>query len=297
MLCPEMLKAVTCKHEWRYFLMNDDVFTGQWTQLRGSLKSWWGRLTDDDLDRIGGQKDRLVGLVQEKYGQSREQAEREVEQRLREYGDGGGIGAKLKAGASQFGSNISNKAKEASGAVSSRVDSARAYLQDRSGNELLDDVVDAIQRYPVYASFVGFGVGYILGKGVSGAAHLERLGRQKKDELLGLVGETYHQTRAAAGRQAEQFSDSDMAAKLKAGASELRTNLSKKAGEAVERLSPTMESARSYVRDTNLDEFAGDLRNVIRKYPIYACLVALAVGVLAKGGVGSRDRYQDRPDW
>jgi hypothetical protein len=51
------------------------------------------------------------------------------------------------------------------------------------------------------------------------------------------------------------------------------------------------------VRDTNLDEFAGDLRNVIRKYPIYACLVALAVGVLAKGGVGSRDRYQDRPGW
>jgi uncharacterized protein YjbJ (UPF0337 family) len=277
--------------------MNDDVFTGQWTQMRGSLKSWWGRLTDDDLDRIAGQKDRLVGLVQEKYGQTREEAEREVEQRLREYGNGGGIGTKVRAGASEFGSNISNKAREASSAVSSRVDSARAYLHDRSGNELIDDLVDAVQRYPIYASFIGLGLGYILGKGVNGAVNLERLSRQKKDELAGLIGEKYQHTRAAAERQAEQFSGGDMAAKLKVGASELRANLSKKAGEAVGRLSSTGESARSYIYDTNLDEFTGDLRNVIRKYPIYACLVALAVGVLAKGGVGSRDRYQHHPDW
>ena len=269
--------------------MNDDVFTGQWTQLRGSLKSWWGRLTDDDLDKIGGQKDRLVGLVQEKYGQTREQAEREVEQRLREYGDGGGIGAKLKTGASEIGSNLSSKAREASSAVSSRVDSARAYLQDRSGNELIEDLVDAVQRYPIHACFVGLGVGYILGKGVTGAANLERLGRQKKDELLGLVGEKYQQTRAAAERQAEHISGSDMAAKLKAGASELGVNLTKKAGETVGRLSSTGHSASSYIHDTNLDEFTGDLRNLIREYPIYSCLVALAVGVLARGRVGSRD--------
>jgi hypothetical protein len=140
-------------------------------------------------------------------------------------------------------------------------------------------------------------VGYILGKGVNGAANLERLGRRKKDELMGLVGETYQQTRAAAGRQAEQFSGSDMAAKLKAGASELGANLTKKAGEAVGQLSSTRHSASSYIHDTNLDEFTGDLRNVIRKYPIYACLAALAVGVLAKGSVGSSDRYQHHPDW
>ena len=271
--------------------MNDDVFTGQWNQVRGSLKSWWGRLTDDDLDRIAGQKDRLVGLVQEKYGRTREEAEREVEERLREYGDGGGIGAKLKTGASEIGSNLTNKAKEASSVVSRRVDSARAYLHDRSGNELIDDLVDAIQRYPIYACFVGLGFGYILGKGVSGAANLERLGRQKKDELIGLVGEKYQQTRAAAERQAEQFSGGDMAAKLKSGASELRENLSKRAGEAVTRISPTVVSAGSYVRGTNFDDFTGDLRDVIQKYPISSCLVALAVGALVKGGVGSRDGY------
>ena len=185
----------------------------------GHLKSWWGRLTDDDLDRIGGQKDRLVGLVQEKYGQTRDEAEREVEQRLSEYGDGGGIGAKVKTSASDFGANLSSKAREASSAVSSRVDSARAYLHDRSGNELIDDLVGAVQRYPIYASLVGLGVGYILGKGVSGASNLERLGRQKKMNYWDWLGRRYQQTRAAAKRQAEQFSGGDMAAKLKASTS------------------------------------------------------------------------------
>jgi uncharacterized protein YjbJ (UPF0337 family) len=277
--------------------MNDDVFTGQWRQLRGSVKSWWGRLTDDDLDRIGGQKDKLVGLVQERYGQTRDEAEREVERRLSEYGDGGGIGARVKASASEFGANLSNKAREASSAFSSSVDSARSYFQDRSGDELMEDVLDTVRKYPIYACFVGVGIGYILGKGVSGASNLQRLGSQKKDELMGLVGEKYQQTRAAAERQAEQFSGGDMTAKLKAATSELRANLSEKAAEAVDRLSSSAGSASSYVHDTNLDEFTSDLRNVIRKYPIYACLVGLAVGVLAKNSLGSRGRYSHDPEW
>ena len=67
--------------------MNQDVFAGKWKQIRGELKSWWGKLADDDFDRIGGQKDKLIGVIQEKYGYTREKAQREVEERLKEYGD------------------------------------------------------------------------------------------------------------------------------------------------------------------------------------------------------------------
>ena len=67
--------------------MNQDVFAGQWKQMRGDLKSWWGKLADDDFDRIGGQKDKLIGVVQEKYGYAREKAQQEVERRFKEYGD------------------------------------------------------------------------------------------------------------------------------------------------------------------------------------------------------------------
>jgi len=67
--------------------MNQDIFAGQWKQMRGELKSWWGKLADDDFERIGGQKDKLIGVVQEKYGYAREKAQQEVERRLQEYGD------------------------------------------------------------------------------------------------------------------------------------------------------------------------------------------------------------------
>jgi uncharacterized protein YjbJ (UPF0337 family) len=67
--------------------MNQDIFAGQWKQMRGALKSWWGKLADDDFERIGGQKDKLIGVVQEKYGYAREKAQQEVERRLQEYGD------------------------------------------------------------------------------------------------------------------------------------------------------------------------------------------------------------------
>ena len=43
--------------------MNQDVFAGQWKQMRGELKTWWGRLADDDFDQIGGQKDKLIGRL------------------------------------------------------------------------------------------------------------------------------------------------------------------------------------------------------------------------------------------
>ena len=58
---------------------NRDVLTGKWKQVRGKAKQTWGKLTDNDLERISGRFDELAGLVQEKYGYTREQAEREVQ--------------------------------------------------------------------------------------------------------------------------------------------------------------------------------------------------------------------------
>ncbi len=59
--------------------MNWDQIEGHWKQLKGRAQAKWGELTDDELDRANGRKNELAGLVQEKYGKSREAAEREVD--------------------------------------------------------------------------------------------------------------------------------------------------------------------------------------------------------------------------
>src|SRR5262245_15081119 len=57
---------------------NRDVLTSQWTQIRSQVKQNWSKLTDSDLDRISGRFEELVKLVQERYGHTREKAEKEV---------------------------------------------------------------------------------------------------------------------------------------------------------------------------------------------------------------------------
>ncbi|MEX1143588.1 MAG: CsbD family protein [Anaerolineales bacterium] len=65
--------------------MNKDVFEGKWKQIRGEAKGWWGKLTDDDLERAGGKYDVFTGVLQEKYGYTRERATAEIEKRMSEY--------------------------------------------------------------------------------------------------------------------------------------------------------------------------------------------------------------------
>lgn len=55
--------------------MNEDILKGSWKELRGKVKEQWGELTDDDLDKIDGKRDQMVGLLQKKYGYTRQQAE------------------------------------------------------------------------------------------------------------------------------------------------------------------------------------------------------------------------------
>jgi len=64
-------------------IMNSDIFTGKWKQMRGQAKIWWGKLTDDDLEKVNGNVDKLTGLLQEKYGYTKQQAEEEIEKRTK----------------------------------------------------------------------------------------------------------------------------------------------------------------------------------------------------------------------
>jgi uncharacterized protein YjbJ (UPF0337 family) len=69
----------------REFEMSDAVWNqikGNWKQFRGEVKKQWGELTDDDLDKIEGERDKLVGLIQERYGEAQHEVQRQVDEWL-----------------------------------------------------------------------------------------------------------------------------------------------------------------------------------------------------------------------
>lgn len=187
--------------------MNRDVFAGRWKQMRGELKKWWGKLTDDDLDRIGGQKDKLIGVIQEKYGYTREQAEQEAERRFEEYSDKtAGAIAGVSAKAREFGATAARKANEAApvlgekmeslasrirekapregrfGTTATKVagglESASYYLHEKKFEHLGADLKGLVRRYPLQTLLVGLGLGFLL----AGRSHSHRGRKEEKTD-------------------------------------------------------------------------------------------------------------------
>lgn len=60
--------------------MNSDQLAGKWKQFKGAAKEQWGKLTDDDLDVIDGKQEKLQGILQERYGITREAAAEQIKQ-------------------------------------------------------------------------------------------------------------------------------------------------------------------------------------------------------------------------
>jgi uncharacterized protein YjbJ (UPF0337 family) len=173
--------------------MNDDIFAGQWKQMRGDLRSWWGKLADDDFDRIGGQKDKLIGLVQEKYGYAHDQAEQEVNRRFKEYANKtAGMVANMTATVQELGATAANKANEAAKVVGEKIgsmasgirekapqegavataattvvdglESTSSYLREKKFDHLAEDITGLMRAYPVQSLLLGIGIGYLLAR-------------------------------------------------------------------------------------------------------------------------------------
>jgi uncharacterized protein YjbJ (UPF0337 family) len=117
---------------------SSDVFSTNWQQMRGTLRSWWGKLTDDDWERVAGHKDRLIGILQEKYGYARDMAMREIDRRFQEYGGHSGTGEAMKStghdvsqSASQTYSDAKVKAQEMGSAAAEKVGGATKAVGEK----------------------------------------------------------------------------------------------------------------------------------------------------------------------
>jgi len=169
--------------------MNDDIFAGQWRQMRGQLKQWWGKLADEDFDRIAGQKDKLIGSVQEKYGYTRDMAEQEIEKHFKEYGDKmtspgrdpnltnvisgavdkaneatKAIGKKIESLGSVVRETAPNEGNlgTMSKTVADGFESAGTYLQENKLNRLAKDFGNLIRTYPVQSALIAIGIGFFV---------------------------------------------------------------------------------------------------------------------------------------
>lgn len=65
--------------------MNEDILKGKWKELKGNVRQQWGKLTNDDIDRMKGSQEELSGLLQQRYGYERDQADREIKNWLSRY--------------------------------------------------------------------------------------------------------------------------------------------------------------------------------------------------------------------
>ena len=58
--------------------MNNDILKGKWNEFKGKLREQWGELTDDDVAEIDGNREQLLGKLQQRYGMQKERATEEV---------------------------------------------------------------------------------------------------------------------------------------------------------------------------------------------------------------------------
>jgi uncharacterized protein YjbJ (UPF0337 family) len=65
-------------------LINRDVRAGRWKQIHGTLKEWWGRLTGDNQRRLSGRYEVVIGVLQERFGRTKAQAEREAKRIMKQ---------------------------------------------------------------------------------------------------------------------------------------------------------------------------------------------------------------------
>jgi uncharacterized protein YjbJ (UPF0337 family) len=132
--------------------------------MRGTLKSWWGKLSDDDFEWIEGQKDKLIGLVQEKYGYTRDQAQEEVDRRFNEDNDKDSTASvrDVKAKVYELGETAASKAREAVITLTDEFATAGSAIRENKLATMATDINSFIRKYPFALLFVGIGLGYFV---------------------------------------------------------------------------------------------------------------------------------------
>ena len=132
---------------------------GKWTEVKGRIQEKWGALTDDELQQVRGNTNALVGVIEQKTGESRRAIEEFLDKAIAE-------GASAVSGAldsaREFAGKASEKVREQYDDVSESV---------RAGYEEAEQMV---RQKPVESVAVAFGAGIVTGVLVGLLLHSSR---------------------------------------------------------------------------------------------------------------------------
>ena len=125
---------------------------GNWKQMRGRVKERWGELTDDDLTAIAGRRDRLEGVIQERYGYAKERARREIEDWYRslESNLAEQINA-LRSGIQTLSSTVERIARE------------QLPHAHTTATGAIKQAEDVVKRNPLLSVAIALGLGLLIG--------------------------------------------------------------------------------------------------------------------------------------
>jgi len=129
-------------------MLTREELQGQWNQVKGSIRERWAEITDDDLQKVKGNTDQLVGLIQQKTGTARKEVEKFLQTSAEE---GGSMINQATETARQYANKASESVQEQYHQVSDQV---------RAGYE---DAEEMVRSRPVESIGVAFGAGLIAG--------------------------------------------------------------------------------------------------------------------------------------
>ncbi|MEX2092351.1 MAG: CsbD family protein [Pirellulales bacterium] len=121
---------------------------GHWDSLKGKIKEHWGQITDDELAEVEGQYDQLVGLIQQKTGEARQQIKKIIDELGEEYS---GAFAQAKEAARDY-------AEHANEALHETAERVR-----ESAREGFEQAHEVVRRRPAESVAVAFGTGLLVG--------------------------------------------------------------------------------------------------------------------------------------
>ena len=125
---------------------------GNWKQIKGRVKERWGELTDDDLTAIAGRRDRLEGMIQERYGYAKETARREIEDWYRS------LESNLAEEIESLRSGIRSLASTVERIAQEELPHARARATD-----VIEQAEDAVKRNPLVVVAIALVLGILVG--------------------------------------------------------------------------------------------------------------------------------------